>query len=304
MKSQRKNVTASVHQRLLNLSRQRGIAFNRLMLLFAIERLLYRLSISDYADRFVLKGAILFMIWSESDFRPTRDLDLLGFGDSSNEALLSIFQHLCQQQVIDDGLTYEPQSVHVSAILVDQEYQGQRIELMGRLGSARIPLQIDVGFGDVIWPPPIAAEYPTLLDFPSPQVRIYSRESVIAEKFHAMVTLDLTNSRMKDFYDIWTLLHQFTFDGVLLTQAIDSTFGQRGTPLPIEAPLALTTAFSENPMKVTQWQAFLRRNQLEVGGASFAEVVAAIARFLLPPMQALATATPFTASWSVETGWR
>lgn len=217
--------------------------------------------------------------------------------------LLQIFQSLCHQPAIDDGLIYVAQSISVSAIRVDQEYHGQRVELMAHLGNARIPLQIDVGFGDAVQPAPVSVEYPTLLDFPSPQIRIYSRESAIAEKFHAMVTLALTNSRMKDFYDIWTLLHQFPFDGALLTQAIESTFAQRGTPIPAEAPLALTAEFSENPMKVTQWQAFLRRNQLAVGSASFVAVVAAIATFLLPPMQALATATPFTASWSAATEW-
>lgn len=177
------------------------------------------------------------------------------------------------------------------------------MQLLAYLDRARIPLQIDIGFGDIVSPQAVWIDYPTLLQFPAPRLRSYTRESAIAEKTHAMVTNGIMNSRMKDFYDIWTLLHQFTFDGALLTQALSSTFAQRGTPMPTEVPLALTAGFSENPMKVTQWQAFLGRNQLEVGGASFAEVVESIAHFLLPPIQALATATPFTTSWSAATHW-
>ncbi|MEZ4615354.1 MAG: nucleotidyl transferase AbiEii/AbiGii toxin family protein [Caldilineaceae bacterium] len=304
MTAQPKNLAASVHQRLLNLSQQRNDDFNRLLILFAIERLLYRLSVSDHAHKFVLKGALLFMVWTVPDFRPTRDLDLLGFGDPSDETLLQLFQTICQQPVVDDGLIFDPQSVRVRAIRADQEYQGQRVELTANLGRAKLPLQIDIGFGDLVLPAPVAAEYPTLLDFPSPHLRVYSRESVIAEKFHAMATLDWSNSRMKDFYDLWILSRLFPFDGVRLTQAIDATFTRRNTAIPAETPTALTAEFAETPMKITQWQAFLRRNRLAVDGASFADMITELSRFLLPPLQALAQATPFSQYWTVEGGWR
>ena len=222
MTAQPKNLAVSVHQRLLNLSKQRKDDFNRLLLLFAIERLLYRLSVSEYADKFVLKGALLFMVWTIPDFRSTRDLDLLGYGEPSSETLTQLFQDICRQSVIDDGLTFDPQSVNVRAIRSEQEYQGQRVELVARLGRAKLPLQIDIGFGDVVLPSPIGTKYPSLLEFPAPHLRIYSRESVIAEKFHAMTTLEWANSRMKDFYDLWTLSRLFEFDGVLFTQAIPS----------------------------------------------------------------------------------
>lgn len=304
MSTQAKNLAASVHQRLLNLSQQQHDDFNRLLLLFAIERLLYRLSVSDYAHQFVLKGALLFMVWTVPNFRPTRDLDLLGFGDASAAALLHLFQTICQQSVVDDGLTFDPQSVRVNIIRVDQEYQGQRVELIAHLGRARLPLQIDIGFGDLVLPTPVETAYPTLLDFPSPHLRIYSRESVIAEKFHAMTTLALTNSRLKDFYDLWTLSRLFPFDGTILTQAIQATFTRRNTAIPVETPVALTGEFSSNSMKVTQWHAFLKRNQLTVHDRSFAEIVADLAEFLLPPVQALAQSAAFSQHWTAATQWR
>lgn len=230
------NLPASVHQRLLTLSQQRGEEFNRLLTLYAIERLLYRLTQSSYADRFVLKGALLFLVWAIPGPRPTRDLDLLGFGDNSATTLIHIFQTICTLPVSADGLAFDAQSIRVLEIREDQEYQGQRVELVAHLGRARIPLQIDIGFGDLVSPPPREADYPALLEFPSPRLRIYSMESVIAEKLHAMVILNLTNSRMKDFYDLWTLSRLFSFTSQTLAQAIQSTFARRQTPIPITTP--------------------------------------------------------------------
>lgn len=301
--SPKSNIAASVRQRLLNLRQQRQEDFSLILSQFAIERLLYRISQSPVADQFVLKGAILFVTWTGKLHRPTQDLDLLGYGENSAERLSAVFKLICEQSVEADGLHFDTAAITISEIREDQKYSGKRVQLLAYLDRARIPLQIDIGFGDIVSPQAVWIDYPTLLQFPAPRLRSYTRESAIAEKTHAMVTNGIMNSRMKDFYDIWTLLHQFTFDGALLTQALSSTFAQRGTPMPTEVPLALTAEFSENPMKVTQWQAFLRRNQLEVGGASFAEVVESIAHFLLPPIQALATATPFTPSWSAATNW-
>jgi len=298
------NLPASVHQRLLNLSQQRGQEFNRLLTLFAIERLLYRLTQSPFAGRFVLKGALLFMVWDLPNHRPTRDLDLLGFGENSAPTLAHIFQELCDQPVIADGLRFDAQSIQVSAIREEQEYIGQRIELVAYLGRARLPLQIDVGFGDSLSPTPVHTTYPALLEFPPPTLRVYAKDTVVAEKLHAMVEHDLGNSRMKDFYDLWTLSRLFAFDGAILTQAIAATFGQRHTPIPMDTPTALTAGFADHPFKLTQWQAFLRRNRLDVAGASFAQVIAHLNRFLLPPLQSLATAQLFRLHWQPPAGWQ
>lgn len=298
------NLPASVHQRLLNLSQQRGQEFNRLLILFAIERLLYRLAQSPFAGRFVLKGALLFLVWELPNHRPTRDLDLLGFGENSAATLTRIFQEVCNQPVIADGLHFDPQSIQVSAIREEQEYIGQRVELVAYLGRARLPLQIDVGFGDSISPSPIHTTYPTLLEFPPPTLRVYAKETVVAEKLHAMVEHDLGNSRMKDFYDLWTLSRLFAFDGAILTQAIAATCGQRKTVIPPSTPTALTAEFAAHPFKLTQWQAFLRRNRLEVDGASFAQVIEQLNRFLLPPLQSLVTAQAFHLHWTPPDQWQ
>ena len=229
---------------------------------------------------------------------------MLGYGDSSADALRLVFATLCTLAVEADGLDFDANTITLSEIREGMEYGGQRIQFVAYLDRARIPLQIDIGFGDVVTPQANWIDYPTLLQFPAPRLRTYTKESVIAEKFHAMVTLGILNSRLKDFYDLWTLSRLFPFDGALLAQAIQATFSRRNTAIPVATPVALTGEFADNSMKVTQWQAFLKRNQLTVNDRSFAEIVAALATFLLPPMQALAQSTPFTQQWTAATKWR
>jgi len=200
-----KNLPASVRQRLLNLSRERGEDFNFTLTRYANERLLYRLARSPYRDQFVLKGAALFQVWSESLYRPTRDVDLLGFGDSTATGIGSVFHELCVLEVEPDGLRLLPDSVRAEEIRDQQEYGGLRVHLMADLDGAQIALQVDVGFGDAVTPGIEEADFPTLLDFPAPHLRTYPRETVIAEKFEAMVRLGIVNTRMKDFYDVWQL---------------------------------------------------------------------------------------------------
>lgn len=295
MPRQPANLPASIHQRLLNLSQARNDEFNQLLTLFAIERLLYRLAQSPHAGRFTLKGALLFLVWDVPVHRPTRDIDLLGFGTNSAFALMQLFQELCGLSVVDDGLIFDPASIQVGEIRADEEYIGQRVTLVARLGQARIPLQIDIGFGDAVWPIPQVATYPTLLEFPAPHLRMYAKETTIAEKLHAMVALDLTNSRMKDFYDLWLLSRIFPFDGATLTQAINATFAQRKSALPLTPPTALTLEFAEHPFKIAQWQGFLKRNRLGVEDATLAEIITHLHRFLWPPLQALAQNCSFHA---------
>ncbi len=197
-----KNISQSVRQRLLNVSRQQDVDFGVVLTNYALERLLYRLSRSDYKDKFVLKGAMLFRIWSDEPHRATRDLDLLAFGDPATAEIGSLFRDICNLSTEDDGVEFQSDSIRIDDIRDAQEYGGSRVRLNAVIAGARVPLQIDIGFGDAVTPSPEDTQYPTILDFPAPVIRAYSRETVIAEKFHAMVTHGIANSRMKDFYDI------------------------------------------------------------------------------------------------------
>jgi predicted nucleotidyltransferase component of viral defense system len=297
----RRNVAASVRQRLMNLSRQSGEDFQFVLTKFELERLLYRLAQTSHAEQFVLKGAALFQLWTGLPHRATRDIDLLGFGSPSPDRLRQVFEDVCHLDVEDDGVTFLCDGIQTEEIKKGDEYQGIRIRIDARLGTARIPLQVDVGFGDAITPGPLDATYPTLLEFPPPQVKVYPRETVVAEKFQAMVTLGIANSRMKDFYDVWTLACQFDFDGLPLSAAIQATFARRMTALPKTTPLALTTEFSTDHSKVLQWNAFLRKGRLVESPPPFHDIVALLDSFLMPPTQALASNTNWQRTWASQT---
>jgi predicted nucleotidyltransferase component of viral defense system len=213
------NLPASVRQRLLNLAGQSKQDFGILLTKYALERLLYRLSLSKHRGAFILKGALLFQLWTSEPYRRTRDLDLLGQGDGSADRYRKIFTELCSQEVENDGLTFLPDTIRVERIRDEEEYDGVRVLMTAHLANARIPLQIDVGFGDVISPGPVELQYPTLLPFPAPKLRAYSKESVVAEKLEAMVKLGMANSRMKDFYDLWVMARRFEFRGPVLSAA-------------------------------------------------------------------------------------
>jgi len=279
-----KNIAASVKARLQNVAGKRGEDFNLLLLRYGIERLLFRLSQSPYANRFLLKGAMLFVIWDEKTHRPTRDLDLLGFGPSDKAELTKVFQEVVAMSVEDDGIVFDPKSVQADEIREDNVYGGVRIRLMGKLGTAEIPVQIDVGAGDAITPAPETTIFPTLLDFPAPHVRMYPAYTVVAEKFEAMVKLGIANTRMKDFHDVWFLAHRFEFDGPTLRKAIEATFARRQTNLP-QSPEALSETFANDPTKQAQWAAFLRRNGLTGITNQFSEVVAVLRKFIEPVLR-------------------
>jgi predicted nucleotidyltransferase component of viral defense system len=270
---------------------------------YGTERLLYRLSQSERADHFILKGAFLLSIWTDRLQRPTRDLDLLGHGDSSQEALTQLFREICVADVQPDGLTFHPDSVRVTEIREDQEYGGQRLRMIARLGNARINLQVDIWFGDVITPASDDIEYPSMLGLPSPRLRAYPRETVIAEKLQAMVALGMANSRMKDFYDVWMMSHELRFEGRTLSRAIQATFQRRLTELPRTVPTAFTEEFAGDPDKGTQWNAFLSRNRLGVGGLDLTQIVGDICLFLMPPILAAANAQEFERMWPAGGPW-
>jgi hypothetical protein len=290
----------SIYQRLLNLSRGRKEEFQFVLTRYAMERLLYRLGESKHRGKFVLKGAMLFQLWTKQPHRPTHDLDLLERGATDAASVQAIFQEVCRQPVAPDGMTFDDANIQVTAVREDQEYQGLRVRFASRLSNARIPIQIDIGTGDAVTPEPVETEYPSLLDLPKPRLRTYPRETVVAEKFQAMVMLGMANSRIKDFYDLWVLARDFSFDGRMLSEAIAATFTRRRTALPDETPVALTDEFWQAGNK---WGAFLSKNKLPAEGAALEGVLDLLRRFLLPPASALRFGSPFRAAWD-RGDWR
>jgi len=299
-----KGAAASIRQRLYNLSRERGLDFQYILIRYGLERLLYRLGNSAYAGRFVLKGAMLFAVWSNEVYRPTRDLDLLGYGDDSAEEIKALFQEICRVEVEADGIVFDPGSINVEEIRGEQEYQGKRVKLIGVLKKARIPLQIDVGFGDVVTPEIKEIEYPTLLALPSPRIRAYPEETMVSEKLQAIVSLGMVNSRMKDFYDLWVMSRLFCFDGEDLATAIQATFNRRRTVTPEKVPLIFKPEFTMDRNKTTQWRAFLNRTGLVDNGKGFVRVIEEISVFLLPPLLAAGNGHPFQKAWIPGKKWQ
>ena len=298
------NIAHSVHQRLLNLARKTGQDFNRLLVRYSLERLLYRLSQSKHADRFILKGAMVFAVWSDQQYRATQDLDLLGARSSSPDELIRVFCEIVLTAVpVADGMAYLADAITAEPIREDMAYGGIRVQMQSRLGNARIPLTIDVGFGDAVTPPAQEGQFPVLLDTPPPIIRTYPREAVIAEKLEAMVALGEGNSRMKDFADLWFLAQHFDFDGQLLAKAVGDTFHRRQTP-PESQPIALMPAFAQIEAKQAQWKAFLRRSSPKGTPIDLAEVVDAIATFLLPILAHLAADEPLPRTWDAPGPWQ
>jgi hypothetical protein len=298
-----RNVAASVRQRLLNRAREKSEAFDLVLTRYALERLLYRIGRSEWRTRFLLKGAMLYTLWYDAPYRPTRDMDLLAFGESDIAHLEEVFRALCALSVEDDGISFAEESVRVSEIRGESEYQGVRIQMSATLAGAVIPLQIDVAFGDVVLPAPEEIRYPTLLELPAPQVLAYPRYSVVSEKFQTMVMLGIANSRMKDFFDVWAMARQFEFDGLLLSRSIAATFERRKTALPAEVPLALLDSFSQDRGKITQWNAFIRKNRLPEE-ASLTEVTAFLRDFLMPPVLAIQEGREFNMIWPALGPWK
>ena len=256
------NRVASIHARLLERAKRDGVDFNLMLARYALERWLYRLSISQARGEFMLKGALLFDLWFDVPHRPTRDADFLGFGPADAKILTRTVQTVCRISG-DDGMQFDPHSVNVTEIRKEANYDGLRVKFIGTLGRARCPMQLDIGYGDAVTPGPEEADYPILLDdFPAPRLRVYPRETVVAEKLEAIIKLGMVNSRMKDYFDLWVLLRSSAFDTVVLGRAIASTCMRRNTDLPAATPLGLSNEFAQNAAKRRQWSAFLRKNAL------------------------------------------
>lgn len=280
MAEKRHDVGASVRARLQALAVRKGQVFDILLTRYALERFLYRLSRSEFAGRFVLKGAMLMTTWFDEPHRPTRDLDLLGFGDPDADPMLAVFRSVLATPVDDDGIVFDILGLRVDQIREELAYGGLRLRTTATLAGARISVVIDIGFGDAVEPGLDKIELPVLLDLPAPHLLVYPRETVIAEKFQAMVLLGRANSRMKDFYDIWMLAKSYSFEDDRLPRAIAATFARRTTVIPTEVPDALTAAFASDPMKQQQWNAFVRN--LNTVPESLGSMVTDLAGFLMP----------------------
>lgn len=277
-----RNIGASVRARLLARSRARNTDFQILLTRYVLERLLYRLSISEHRDRFVLKGALLFVTWVADPFRPTRDLDLLGYGPNDPEALANTFKAICSTDVPDDGVVFDIDGMTAAPIREEMEYGGVRVLTVAVVDGARIPIQIDIGFGDIITPEPIETDYPVLLDFPAPHIRTYPVETVVAEKFNAIVVLGIANSRLKDFYDLWLISRTFEFDRTKLVAALGRTFERRQTPMPNDVPTGLTEQYAEQWRG--RWNAYLRREHMHAAPVDLRVLLRDLREFLIPVM--------------------
>ncbi len=301
---QPQNITASIRARLLNLSRQSGEDFQFLLQRYAAERFLYRLGRSTHRDRFVLKGAMLFALWGGSLYRATRDLDFTAYGSSEAASVRAAIQEICGLAVENDGLLFDAAALTIEPIRDDAEYGGLRINFLALLGNARIPMQIDIGFGNAVEPPAQDADYPTLLPGPAPRIRAYPHEAVVAEKFHALVVLGDRNSRLKDFYDLYVLARRFAFEGRDLARAMGATFERRRTPIEGALPSALTPRFFTDAARAEQWRAYLTRNGLPGASADFGAVGEMIQSFLRPVWDALSRQEAFMLHWPQSGPWK
>lgn len=262
---------ASIRQRLLNLSRERGEDFNLVLTRYALERFLYRLSQSKHKGELILKGAMLFQLWSETPHRATRDMDFLATGQTDHETIATKIVDICATDVDEDGLVFDLSNLDVAEIREDDHYGGMRARFTTFLGSAKISVQLDFGFGDAVTPAPHETDYPTLLDMKHPNVLAYPRETVVAEKLEAIVSLGMDNSRMKDFFDLWFIFTTYNDDEKLLAHAVEETFKRRRQEIPGDVPTGLTDAFAANPDKQKQWNSFIRR--AIGGGPPLADVI-------------------------------
>lgn len=286
------NLAASIRQRLKNYAKEHGESFNLVLVRFGLERLLFRITRSS-PEKFVLKGGALFYCWTEQMHRPTRDIDLLSSGDPDPENFRQFFNQVINIEA-DDGLDFDSESLNVAPMKEGEKYPGVRVSLVAYLEKARISLQVDIGFGDATVPTPETVDYPVLLDLPSPRIRAYRKETVIAEKLQAIVDLGIANSRMKDFFDLWTFAKNFDFEGEALCTAIEATFARRETAIPESRPLAFSIEFTEDASKQKQWRAFANRLNVQ---ADLTEVTESIARFLMPCLEAIHRGTGSPGHW-------
>lgn len=301
-----KNPAASIRARLLDHAKQHGDDYQRVLTRYAIERLLYRLSQTEAAEHYVLKGAMLFVTWPEHVFRPTGDLDLLGQGDPDPAVIAALFARICEIKAVDDGVIFDPASLKVEAVREANKYQGVQLSLRGELAKAIIPVQVDIGFGDHVYPPPKRQSFPSLLpNLPTAEILMYPPETVVAEKFEAMIRFGEVNGRIKDFHDMWVTTRTFPFDLPSLLEAVSGTLRRRETAFPTEMPMGLTEAFAKVAEERGLWSGFLRRNPPTLQPPPFADVQGELRQFFGPVIASLALPEAARGRWDPDgRAWR
>ncbi|HDO22130.1 MAG TPA: nucleotidyl transferase AbiEii/AbiGii toxin family protein [Nitrospirae bacterium] len=304
MKKDIKNIEASVRARLQNKAKETNRPFSEVLQYYGMERFLYRVSQSKYVDKFILKGALMFIVWHVPERRTTLDIDFLAQYDNQIDSIEKMIKGICQIDVVSDGLIFDSKNVKGQRIKEDADYEGIRVKFVGLLEHSRISMQTDISFGDSIYPKPKIIEYPVILDFPKPKLKGYPAESVVSEKFEAMVKLGLLNSRMKDFYDIWLMMRQFDFDGLRLVEALKRTFKQRKTPLPQRKPLFAEEIYDEKSDRQTLWKAFLKKVDIKHVPEKLSTAAGEIERFLVRPLIAVNRNEEFNAKWKAPGPWK
>lgn len=299
-----KNYPASVRSRLEKAAKESDRGFSEVLLFYSMERFLYRLTQIPEGSSFILKGGVMFRVWDAAAPRPTRDLDLMSSSTNDMAELSRIMSSACAVSFEEDGIVFDPKSIRAEKIKEDADYEGVRIKLEGKLGTAKTPLQIDIGFGDVVVPKPVVIDYPTIIDLPAPKLKTYTKESVIAEKLHAMVFLGSMNSRMKDFYDVWFLASHFDFEGKTLAEAIKQTFKRRKTDIEFD-PIAFRPDFASRAQKKIQWDSFYRKLQTDVPenqAISLPDALTVVKALTVSPMVALIEQKAFSGRWHHSAG--
>jgi len=304
LKKNIKNLQASVKDRLLNIAKETNRPFSEILQYYGMERFLYRFGCSKYADKFILKGALMFTVWQVPEYRTTLDIDFLGNYDNQVATIERVVKDICSVQATPDGLVFDTETVEGQRIKEEMEYEGVRVKFIGLLGRSRIPMQIDVGFGDIIYPGPKVIDYPVILDFPKPHLKGYPPESIVSEKFEAMVKLGLLNSRMKDFYDIWLMMHQFNFNGLHLAEALKRTFKRRKTTLPKSKPFFAEEIYDEKSDRQTLWKAFLKRGNIKLAPERLSDIAREIEKFLVEPLDAINSNYEFHKIWDISGVWK
>ncbi|MDP3980561.1 MAG: nucleotidyl transferase AbiEii/AbiGii toxin family protein [Chlamydiota bacterium] len=303
MKKDIKNIKASVRARLQNKAKEESRPFSEVLQYYGMERFLYRFSRSKYADKFILKGALMFMVWHMPERRTTLDIDLLALCDNKIGGIEKMIKDICKAGVISDGLIFDDKTLKSQRIKEDADYEGIRVKFVGFLERSRIPMQIDIAFGDNIYPNPKTIEYPVILDYPKPKLKGYPAESIISEKFEAMIKLGLLNSRMKDFYDIWLMMRQFDFNGSRLVEALKRTFEKRKTVLSQSKPLFAEEIYDEKSDRQTLWKAFLKKADVGHAPEKLSSIAKAIEKFLFNPLVAISKGEKFNAKWKAPGPW-
>jgi predicted nucleotidyltransferase component of viral defense system len=303
MKKDIKNIQASIRARLQNKARETSRPFSEILQYYGMERFLYRVSRSKHADRFILKGALMFTVWQLPERRTTLDIDFAAYYDNRIEAVEKMIKDICRISMSQDGLIFDPQTVKGSRIKEEADYEGVRIKFTGFLERSRIPMQIDVAFGDIIYPKSRVIDYPVILDFPKPHLKGYPIESVISEKFETMIKLGLLNSRMKDFYDIWLMMRRFDFDGLKLSEALKRTFTHRKTILPKDRPLFSEEIYDDKSDRQMLWKAFLRKGNIKHAPEKLSITAREIEDFLVKPLDAIKKKQKFTKTWKTSGPW-